>query len=106
MSREKMFNRDFAALENNELKTLVEGLIWELSMQFPIPAKALTKKKGVGDLRGLWSVKFDIQGFPNRFRLVYTYFPSDLFPKILHLIAVGPRYDHQVYRQAAIRYRA
>ena len=59
--------------------------------------------KGLGDLRGCWAIKFDLLGYPNRYRLVIRYLPHDFAPTEVLLIAVGPRFDGQVYRWADSR---
>ena len=102
--RMKGFSQDLAALNSGELDNLVTGLIYELAMQYPVSIKALKKRPLTGDLRGAWSAKFDIQGFPNRYRLVFDYIPNYKKPDTLRLIAVGLRFDDQVYLAAASRY--
>jgi hypothetical protein len=98
-------DQDLAALDLLELQQIVSGLIYELAMQHPVSMKALTKMQSTGDLRGAWAAKFDIQGYPNRYRLVFDYIPNYKKPDTLRLIAVGLRFDDQVYRLAAERYR-
>lgn len=101
----KGFDQDLEELYSRELEQIVSGIIFELSMQFPVPIKALKKMQNTGDLRGAWSTKFDIQGFPNRYRLVFDYIPTFMKPDTLRLIAVGLRFEDQVYRAAAQRYK-
>jgi hypothetical protein len=100
------YDEDFEALDYLELKHLVNGLVHELAMQYSVPRKALKKMQQTGDLRGAWASKFDIQGFPNRYRLVFDYLPNARNPTSLRLIAVGLRFGDQVYRTAVERYKS
>ena len=105
ISRDEAFKSDVQALDDNELRMLVEGYIWELSHQFPVPGRPLGKNKQTGDLRGAYSLRFDIPGYPDRYRLVYAFRPNARSPESIHLIAVGLRFDDQVYLAAANRYK-
>jgi hypothetical protein len=103
VQRFKGFDQDEINLDSIELRNLLLGLIWELSNQFRVPKKPLKKMKHTGDLRGIYSVRFDIQGYHNRYRLVFDYLPKDEPAEILRLIAVGPRFGDWVYKAAANR---
>ena len=96
------FDDDRQALDS-ALRRVLDMLIERVATGDHVIKSALGKVKGVGDLRGCWSIKFDLLGFPNRYRLVIRYLPHDFAPTELLLIAVGPRFDHQVYRWADAR---
>ena len=97
------FERDRDLLIESNLQVILDMLIERIANGEHIIKKSLGKVKGVADLRGCWSVKFDLLGYPNRYRLVIRYLPHDFAPTELLLVAVGPRFDHQVYRWADSR---
>ena len=97
------FNGDMENLDSESLRRIVKLLIEKIATGDHIIRKALGVVKGVSDLRGCWSIKFDLVGYPNRYRLVIRYLPHDFAPTEVLLIAVGPRYDGQVYRWAEAR---
>ena len=97
------FDNDMQALESDALRLITEVLIERIATGEHVIKKALGKVKGIGDLRGCWAIKFDLLGYPNRFRLVIQCLPHDFAPTELLLIAVGPRFDGQVYKWAGAR---
>lgn len=97
------FDQDKEDLGDDRLLRVVDLLIERVAQGEHVVKKALGKVKGVADLRGCWAIKFDLLGYPNRFRLIIRYLPHDFAPTELLLIAVGPRFDHQVYRWADAR---
>lgn len=97
------FQTDLLSLENEAILVLALALQEEISANLDIRKKRLGWVKTVGDLTNCYAVKFDLIGFENRFRLVFKYLPNiDQATEVLFL-AVGPRFDHQVYRNAAAR---
>lgn len=97
------FNGDMHNLEDPSLRRIAKMLIERISTGDHVIKKALGNVKGFGDLQGCWSIKFDLLGYPNRFRLVIRYLPHDFAPTEVLLVAVGPRFDGQVYRWADAR---
>lgn len=101
--RTSEFECDRDQLADPRLHSILDMLIERIATGEHVIKKALGKVKGLGDLRGCWSIKFDLLGYPNRFRLVVRYIPHDFAPTEVLLIAVGPRFDGQVYRWADAR---
>lgn len=97
------FESDRDLLVNAGLHTILDVLIERISNSDHVIKKALGRVKSVGDLRGCWSVKFDLLGYPNRYRLVIRYLPHDFAPTEVLLVPVGLRFEHQVYRWADAR---
>jgi hypothetical protein len=95
------FDRD--QLVEPGLHAILDMLIERIATGEHVVKKALGKVKGLGDLRGCWAIKFDLLGYPNRYRSVIRYLPHDFAPTEVLLIAVGPRFDGQVYRWADSR---
>ncbi len=95
------FDRD--QLVEPGLHAILDMLIERIATGEHVVKKALGKVKGLGDLRGCWAIRFDLLGYPNRYRLVIRYLPHDFAPTEVLLIAVGPRFDGQVYRWADSR---
>lgn len=97
------FESDRDHLAEPGLHTILDMLIERIATGEHVIKKALGKVKGLGDLRGCWAIKFDLLGYPNRYRLVIRYLPHDFAASEVLLIAVGPRFDGQVYRWADAR---
>lgn len=97
------FNGDMHNLVDPSLRRIATMLIEKIATGEHVIKKALGNVKGLGDLRGCWAIKFDLLGYPNRFRLVIQYLPHDFAPTEVLLVAVGPRFDGQVYRWADSR---
>lgn len=88
-----------------DLRRIVDLIVEQLEQQRELTMKRLEKNKRVGDLRGCYAIKFDYLGYPNRFRLVFKYVPSKLKAVSVRLMAVGLRFEDQVYIAAAKRNR-
>lgn len=97
------FNGDMQRLESEALQRIAKLLIERIATGEHVIKKALGNVKGLGDLRGCWAIKFDLLGYPNRYRLVIRYLPNDFAPTEVLFISVGPRFDSQVYRWADSR---
>ena len=97
------FNGDMQSLESEPLQRIAKLLVEKVANGDHVIKKALGNVRGLGDLRGCWAIKFDLLGYPNRYRLVIRYLPHDFAPTEVLLIAVGPRFDGQVYRWADSR---
>lgn len=97
------FNGDMHNLVDPSLRRVATMLIEKIATGEHVIKKALGNVKGLGDLRGCWAIKFDLLGYPNRFQLVIQYLPHDFAPTEVLLVAVGPRFDGQVYRWADAR---
>ena len=99
------FEEDLVKLPDPETVNIARGWIRQLACQNPIAKKPLGVFKKVGDLTGTWAIKFDQPGFHNRFRLIFKYLPGDEKPTTVLLIAVGLRFEYQVYNIAVSRLR-
>ena len=97
------FQTDLENLESDALRILATSLQLEIAANLDIRRKRLGWVKSVGDLTGYCAVKFDLIGFETRFRMIFKYLPSEISPSSVLFTAVGPRFDHQVYRNAAAR---
>lgn len=97
------FLMDLANLENDSLRILATSLQLEIATDLEIRRKRLGWVKSVGNLTGYCAVKFDLIGFETRFRMVFKYLPSEEASSSVLFTAVGPRFAHQVYRNAADR---
>lgn len=65
--------------------------------------KVLGRRNISGDLSGLYRIRFDAPGQrPQRFRIVYRLTPAEQ-PTTVEVVALGPRADHAIYREAVAR---
>lgn len=90
---------DLAALEPDALDA-VQVLLDDLAYG-RVTGKALGERRVSGDLAGLARVKFDAPGHrPQRFRLIYR----EVDDATRDMLAIGPRDQHAIYREAARRF--
>lgn len=99
------FELDLLKLPSPETINLARDWVRQIAHQGSIAKKPLGVLKKVGDLTGTWAIKFDLPGFHNRFRLIFRYLPNDETPTTVLLIAVGLRFEYQVYNIAVSRLR-
>lgn len=91
---------DLAALEMLDPAVLdaAQAIVDDLA-RGRVRGKMLGDRRVSGDLTGLARVNFDVPGRPQRFRVVYR----QVDDAARHVIAVGVRDDHGVYRTAKRR---
>lgn len=96
---------DISSLDNPGVAAEALRLIDLLSLGLLL-AKQLGKKPENKGLEGCWARKFDDPTFGiQRFRLVFRYLPSNRDRQILEILAIGPRFEGDVYRAANQRLR-
>lgn len=83
-----------------ELLSTLESIVADLANKRDVNKKPLGRVRAIGNLTNCWTVKFDLPGFHNRYRLVFELVPDAVSPTILRLHSVGPRFEYPVYRDA------
>ena len=94
---------DLELLESTSLRQLSVKYFYKIASG-DIRGTRLENRENIGDLTDCFKIYFDeTENQSPKYRIIFRYLPNSNYPKVLEIIAVGPRKNFLVYRSAIER---